>query len=166
VRTAVPASNRSHLSARRPSLRLIALVVVLIGASAVVGWHGHQHVHAGLFVTSGGESRRLSEWRLGSSELADPVVLDAGPAQFSLANTDAVQHSFVLIRTDLEPGELPAGPAGVDLDEAGEVVGTIGDVAPGSSGSSTFDLPPGRYVIVCDTPGHYLEGMYYPLTVR
>jgi uncharacterized cupredoxin-like copper-binding protein len=36
---------------------------------------------------------------------------------------------------------------------------------PGASGWVTVTLPPGRYELVCNLPGHYAAGMYTQLTV-
>ena len=38
-------------------------------------------------------------------------------------------------------------------------------VVPGASGCMTITLPPGRYELVCNLPGHYAAGMYTQLTV-
>ncbi|WP_235835405.1 sulfocyanin-like copper-binding protein [Arthrobacter terricola] len=38
-------------------------------------------------------------------------------------------------------------------------------ILPGASGWVTVTLPPGRYKLVCDLPGHYAASMYAQLTV-
>ena len=44
-------------------------------------------------------------------------------------------------------------------------LGEISDLAPGKSGKLTLDLKPGRYVLFCNQPGHYQDGMAAKLTV-
>jgi uncharacterized cupredoxin-like copper-binding protein len=38
-------------------------------------------------------------------------------------------------------------------------LGEIADVAPGKSGNLTLNLKPGNYVLFCNQPGHYQDGM-------
>lgn len=38
-------------------------------------------------------------------------------------------------------------------------------ILPGASGWVTLTLPPGRYELVCNLPGHYAAGMYTQLVV-
>ncbi len=44
-------------------------------------------------------------------------------------------------------------------------LGEISDLAPGKSGKLTLNLDLGTYVLFCNQPGHYQEGMYTMLTV-
>ncbi len=58
---------------------------------------------------------------------------------------------------------------GGQVDEAasGTVVGKIeeGALGPGKTAQTTLDLPPGKYVLICNVPGHYKEGMYLGLQI-
>ncbi len=81
-------------------------------------------------------------------------------------------HEFVVIRTDLAPDELPV-ENGVVPEDAVEVVGEIEPFAPGSAATITLDLPPGRYVLICniaevedgELESHYELGMRAAFTV-
>jgi len=44
-------------------------------------------------------------------------------------------------------------------------LGEIPDLAPGKTGTLTVDLKPGSYVLFCNQPGHYHDGMSTVLTV-
>jgi uncharacterized cupredoxin-like copper-binding protein len=44
-------------------------------------------------------------------------------------------------------------------------LGEIADLAPGKSGNLSLNLKPGTYVLFCNQPGHYQEGMYTKLIV-
>lgn len=41
-----------------------------------------------------------------------------------------------------------------------ELVDEIEDITPGSSADLTVDLDAGTYVIMCNLPGHFAQGMY------
>ena len=44
-------------------------------------------------------------------------------------------------------------------------LGEIADLAPGKTGKLTLNLKPGNYVLFCNQPGHYQDGMVTRLTV-
>jgi uncharacterized cupredoxin-like copper-binding protein len=44
-------------------------------------------------------------------------------------------------------------------------LGEIADLAPGKTGRLTLNLKPGNYVLFCNQPGHYQDGMVTRLTV-
>jgi uncharacterized cupredoxin-like copper-binding protein len=93
----------------------------------------------------------------------------AGSATINAPNEGQVEHELVLFKTNMDPAKLPtAADSGVDeekLDKVAEEIGEIADVEPGESGSATFDLTPGKYVMFCNLPGHYVQGMYGSVTV-
>ncbi len=64
------------------------------------------------------------------------IRVESGQVTVSLANTDAVSHTFTI--TTL----------GVDLE-----------VGPGEASRVTFDARPGQYSFVCTIPGHDTPGM-------
>jgi uncharacterized cupredoxin-like copper-binding protein len=84
-------------------------------------------------------------------------------------NDGQLEHELVLFKTNTDPANLPtASDGGVDeekLDKVAGEVGEIADVEAGDSGSGKFDLTPGKYVMFCNLPGHYAQGMYGTLTV-
>jgi uncharacterized cupredoxin-like copper-binding protein len=93
----------------------------------------------------------------------------AGPTTIEAPNEGSVEHELVLFKTNMDPASLPTEANGeVDeekLDEVAEEVGEIADVEPGDTKSEEFDLTPGKYVMFCNLPGHYAQGMYGTLTV-
>ncbi|MGZ5326593.1 MAG: plastocyanin/azurin family copper-binding protein [Solirubrobacterales bacterium] len=44
-------------------------------------------------------------------------------------------------------------------------VGEIEGVQPGQSKSGSFEFTPGKYVMFCNLPAHYKQGMYGSITV-
>lgn len=93
----------------------------------------------------------------------------AGSTTINAPNEGKVEHELVLFKTNTDPAKLPtASDGGVDeekLDASAQEVGEIPDVEPGETGSGTFDLTPGKYVMFCNLPGHYAQGMYGSVTV-
>ena len=95
----------------------------------------------------------------------------AGTVKISTPNQGQLPHELVLLKTDKSPGSLPTLSNG-EVDEEGleasgvESPGEIEDVGPGQTKSGTLKLTPGRYVMICNLPGHYKQGMYGTLTVK
>lgn len=89
----------------------------------------------------------------------------AGTITFAVTNTGAMPHEFVVLKTDIPAGKLPAGEGG-KAQEPGRA-GSITEMAPGSATQYlTFDnLTPGAYVLLCNVPGHYGLGQYAAFTV-
>ena len=94
----------------------------------------------------------------------------AGSVTITAPNEGEIVHELVLAKTDADPAKLPTTSNG-EVDEAkleasGEVAGEIADVEPGDTKQGTFKLTAGRYVMFCNVPGHYKQGMYGTLTVK
>lgn len=96
----------------------------------------------------------------------DPTSAEAGEITFETENAGAIPHQLTVIKTDLEPDALPVKDNGtVDLDQV-EAVGEIDEFPAGETESGTFTLEAGKYVVICDVPGHYQGGMHAPFTVE
>lgn len=95
------------------------------------------------------------------SVTADPASVAAGSTTFDVTNNGPSEHEFVVFKTDLAPDALPLEGAVVDETGEGlELIGEIEGIAAGSSESTTFDLQPGAYVLICNVEGHYQSGMH------
>lgn len=87
---------------------------------------------------------------LGEWFITPPEGLTAGSLTFALMNVGENPHAFAIARgTSYE--ELPQTENGaVDQEALGEdFIGAAENVAPGESGSVTFDLEAGDYVFFC-----------------
>jgi uncharacterized cupredoxin-like copper-binding protein len=87
----------------------------------------------------------------------------AGKLRVTAKNDGNAEHELILIRTTRAANSLPK--EGDRASEAGNV-GEIPEQAPGKSASHTFTLKPGKYVYICNVPGHYASGMRGMLTVE
>lgn len=101
---------------------------------------------------------RLSEWKV---EM--PTTLPAGHYVLHIVNVGAVEHELIVLRDDdLAPSQYPQNADGLVEDAPGVVTVSDGDnVPPGGSQERTIDLTePGKYLFVCNLPGHFRQGMY------
>ena len=99
----------------------------------------------------------------------------AGDVRFKVTNQGPDdQHEFVVIKTDLRPGNLPTKNNGsVDEDGEGiEVINELEDIDVGATDELTVSLQPGSYVLICnvydaeENEAHYEEGMHTAFTVE
>jgi uncharacterized cupredoxin-like copper-binding protein len=51
-------------------------------------------------------------------------------------------------------------------EETANALGEVPETDPGKTGTLTLDLTPGNYLITCNIPGHYMNGMWSVLTVE
>ncbi|HUQ17059.1 MAG TPA: sulfocyanin-like copper-binding protein [Candidatus Saccharimonadales bacterium] len=94
---------------------------------------------------------------------ADPGTVKAGHNVFAVRNRASMIHDLVVIRTDLAPNALPID--GGKAKEDGKV-GGVANLSGGISRKLVLELPAGRYVLICNVPGHYQLGMRTALTVE
>jgi uncharacterized cupredoxin-like copper-binding protein len=104
----------------------------------------------------------LSDFKIELSDTSSP----AGEVTFEVHNKGPSVHEFVVFKTDLEPDALPTDDAG-DVAESDEFapVDEIEDIAKGASPTLTVDLAAGSYVLICNVPAHYRQGMRTSFTV-
>jgi uncharacterized cupredoxin-like copper-binding protein len=106
----------------------------------------------------GGVSATLADFSITLDSSSAP----AGEVTFDVSNDAEQTHEFVVFQTDLPPDQLPTNEDG-DVDEEGEgvtLVDEIEDIEGGSSQSLTVNLEAGSYVLICNLPGHYQQGMH------
>ena len=89
--------------------------------------------------------------------------VQAGKVTFVVRNTGRVTHEMVVVKTAKAPGSL-AG-TGKEASEKGSV-GEVADLKAGKSAKLTLALKPGKYVLLCNLPGHYKAGQYVGFTVK
>lgn len=109
---------------------------------------------------------------IGATEVDYSITLDessapAGDVTFDVTNDAEQPHEFVVFKTDLAEDSLPVDADG-NVDEAGEgveLIDELEDIAPGDNPSLTVTLDAANYVIICNIPGHYKQGMHTTFTV-
>ena len=119
-----------------------------------------------LTASCGGDDGGVGATLADFSITLDSDSAPAGDVTFDVSNDAGQTHEFVVFQTDLAPDQLPTNEDG-DVDEEGEgvtLVDEIEDIEAGSSESLTVNLDAGSYVLICNLPGHYEQGMHAGFT--
>ena len=136
---------------RQSSTFLIGLTLICV-ATAVP-------VVAPAASTGGASKVTLREWAIARA----PASATAGKITFIVKNSGKSKHEFIVMRTNVPAGKLPAKNGRVS--EKGSK-GEIGDLAPGVTKRLTLTLAKGKYVLICNIAGHYQAGQHAAFTVR
>jgi len=94
----------------------------------------------------------------------DPSTGATGAFSFVVTNGGASSHNFRAIATDLAPDDLPMDGSSVNEDEL-DVVASTATISSGSSETVSIELSTGAYVLICNVPAHYEQGMHAAFTV-
>jgi uncharacterized cupredoxin-like copper-binding protein len=90
-------------------------------------------------------------------------TVSAGEVTFVASNVSVQgkDHEVLMIKTDLEPKDLPMTADGKAIDEK-KLSGIVelGDIGPGNSNQTKVTLEPGSYLLFCNLPGHTGAGMW------
>lgn len=87
----------------------------------------------------------------------------AGKLTFAVKNIGKIDHELLVIKTNVAPGKLPVKNAQASVKGK---VGEVKALKPGKSGKVTLTLAKGKYVLLCNLPGHYPAGQYTGFTVK
>jgi uncharacterized cupredoxin-like copper-binding protein len=94
-------------------------------------------------------------------KIVGPSRVKASVVTFKVANTAAIRHEMVVIRTTTKASQITIRNG--RASEAGHV-GEV-ELKAGTSGTLELNLKPGHYVLLCNVGHHYQRGMYKDLTV-
>lgn len=133
--------------------------LVLAGTSVLAGCgSGDDATPAGAEI-----SGSVGEWyvRVGETTSAP------GPVNFRITNSGGIRHEFLVVRTDVAPGEITVGDDArfSETNPVLTVVDEIPEWGPGQTKTLSVDLESGSYQLVCNLPGHYRLGMWVGFTV-
>jgi uncharacterized cupredoxin-like copper-binding protein len=99
------------------------------------------------------------------------IQLDSGTAKpgrvtFEVNNAanGNTEHEFVVLKTDMDDAHLPVEKGHV-TESRFKKMGEVEDLAQGSTKRLSLKLAPGRYVLICNRPGHYEMGMHTSFVV-
>ena len=90
-----------------------------------------------------------------------------GELTLTLKNEGNLEHNLVLLNNNKhEDLELSADGSMADESKL-DILGKIEGIQPGESVELVIaDLPAGTYAFICNTPGHYDQGMVYKFIAR
>ena len=151
---------RPRMGARRLSGAAAVAAFALAGCAASSGSPSQE--------AGGGDATTidvaLQEWSVTPSAAS----VAAGDVTFVITNDGPNDvHEFVVLKTDLDPGELPTDDHGaVSEDGEGiEVIDEIEDIPVGETQELSVSLDAGNYVLLCniydegEDEAHYQMGM-------
>lgn len=94
---------------------------------------------------------------------ADPAEVAAGKVTFTVDNKGSILHEMVVVPATGGAESLKQANGEASEDGA---PGEVADLGAGKTGTLTVTLPAGKYVLLCNLPGHFAGGMYTDLTVK
>ncbi len=164
-----------NLFAKRASLALFSAFVLTAASGAAMA---ATTIHVSLWdkgadmqMVTGDEYQPNTKIDLSKATMgvkAMPDQAKAGVVTFKVTNNskDTI-HEMIVMQLDKAGDALPyiAAENRVDEDKSGDK-GEVSELDPGKSGSLTVDLKPGKYLLICNVPGHYASGMWTEFTVN
>jgi len=102
----------------------------------------------------------LSEWVIAP----DVSKMPAGAITFDVTNAGQIPHEIEIfpVADDLKIADIPVAGERAQMASVGSVeVGEIeeDELVAGARIAATFQLEPGRYLLVCNIEGHFESGM-------
>lgn len=95
------------------------------------------------------------------------TTVPAGEVTFNVTNSsqETVHEMVVFPYRDGEKIPFSSKDAKIDEDMAGHL-GEVSELDPAKGGALKISLKPGKYILTCNIPGHYMNGMWAILTVK
>ncbi|MEO8244686.1 MAG: plastocyanin/azurin family copper-binding protein [bacterium] len=99
---------------------------------------------------------------------ADLDTVKAGTVTFRVTNASKdIVHEMILSPLPADGAALPYVADDYKVDEdAANHLGEVSELDPGASGALTVDLTPGKYILFCNIPAHFMNGMWTVITVQ
>ena len=95
----------------------------------------------------------------------DQLLVPAGSVQFDVSNDGKIEHEFVIIKT--QPCARQASAEKRRSQRGCRIVpGRYPSVNARQTKTLEVTLKPGKYVLICNLPGHYKAGQYTGLDVK
>jgi uncharacterized cupredoxin-like copper-binding protein len=104
----------------------------------------------------------LTEWKVTVAG-----TIKSGKTDLTIANTGVLPHELLVFKSDRAPSAYPTDAAG-NIKEEGAGVTLVSDgdnIDPAGTQTRSIDLAPGKYLFVCNIPGHFKQGMFTVVTV-
>ncbi len=114
------------------------------------------------------EDRSTSSAIHGMHMTATPSSVHPGKITLDATNeSKELVHEVVVVKVGNFRQKLPYNAKRQEVAESRvDRLGEIDNLKPGRSGTLTLQLRPGNYVLLCNQPGHYKQGMWTTLKVQ
>lgn len=96
----------------------------------------------------------------------DTLTVPAGPVVFSVTNSGTLTHELVVLKTNVAADKIPSDATDPSRASEDGDVGEVQDIDAGRFSGNALDLAAGKYVLICNEPGHYAAGMRIAFTVQ
>jgi uncharacterized cupredoxin-like copper-binding protein len=104
----------------------------------------------------------LTEWKV-----VVTGTIKSGKTDLAIKDIGVASHELLVFKSDLAASSYPLDKAG-NIIEEGAGVSLVSDgenIDAGGTQTRTIDLAPGKYLFVCNIPGHFKQGMFAVVTV-
>ncbi|MDE2583357.1 MAG: hypothetical protein KGL52_17100 [Rhodospirillales bacterium] len=100
--------------------------------------------------------------------VATPATVKAGPITFDIKNySKYLEHEMLVVKPEPHGKPFPYNTKGNQIIESKiDKLEDSGDLQPGNKVVTHVTLKPGKYVLLCNEPGHYKAGMWTWLHVK
>jgi uncharacterized cupredoxin-like copper-binding protein len=96
----------------------------------------------------------------------DKTSVPAGEVTFKVVNSSKDIVHEMIVAPVKPPKPLPFDKAALAVkEEATTHLGEVSELDPGATGSLQLTLKPGKYILYCNVPGHYMLGMWTEISV-
>lgn len=150
------------------------ILLTLITACGSNSTEQHSNISSASFVsyTSAKASNKVTKIDVKEQEMKIIPASNSAPAgqiDFVIKNVGRMPHEFVVFKTDLPLDKLPQKNG--EMDENGAGVKNVADTGEkylksGETRTLRANLTPGKYVLVCNLPGHFSGGMKTAFVVK
>ena len=146
------------MSARPISSMLCSMLLVAAGTAGAAT----TAQTLGIKLQDASTDRSITHMRI----VADQQTIKSGRVTLYAENQSKNLVHEVIIGRDDGAKELPLDAKHARVIESRvRRLGEIADLAPGKTGKLILNLNPGNYVLFCNQPGHYQDGMVAKLSV-
>ena len=132
-------------------LKALALLIAMSALQAQAAGEQGQLVHVSLW--NNGTVMGIN---------LDVSSVKAGKVTFDVVNNSKnLVHEMLVVQVKNYHDSLPydTNEATIIEDKVADY-GEVSELEPGKTGSVTLNLKPGKYLLICNQPGHFEMGMY------
>jgi uncharacterized cupredoxin-like copper-binding protein len=104
----------------------------------------------------------LTEWAVKPSKTS----VKAGNVGFVVRNDGKQTHELLVVNTTTQSGSIPVVDERAVVQAAGPLTGAVENIGPGQEKTVTLQIGSSAYILLCNVPGHYEQGMHTGLSGR